>query len=51
MAYVHTTQKDQEKLDTFNRKCLKRILKIHWPDKILVSNQLSFDSTLTIPIL
>lgn len=29
-----TTEKDKERLDTFHRKCLPRILKIHWPDKV-----------------
>ena len=29
-----TTVADDGKLDTFQRKCLRRILRIHWPEKI-----------------
>ena len=29
-----TTVADEGKLDTFQRKCLRKILKIHWPEKI-----------------
>ncbi|XP_061168123.1 uncharacterized protein LOC133177049 [Saccostrea echinata] len=43
-----TTEKDDEKLDTFHRKCLRRILKIHWPEKI--SNQQLYDRTRSIPL-
>lgn len=40
------TEKLRRILDTFRRKCLRRILKIHWADKI--SNQQLYEQTLTI---
>ncbi|XP_062609873.1 uncharacterized protein LOC134271677 [Saccostrea cucullata] len=43
-----TTEKDDEKLDTFHRKCLRRILKIHWPEKI--TNQQLYERTRAIPL-
>lgn len=43
-----TTEKDDEKLDTFHRKCLRRIMKIHWPEK--VSNKDLYERTQSTPL-
>ncbi|XP_062592840.1 uncharacterized protein LOC134254333, partial [Saccostrea cucullata] len=43
-----TTENDDENLDTFHLKCLRRILKIHWPEKI--SNQQLYERTRSIPL-
>ncbi|XP_056018352.1 uncharacterized protein LOC125671844 [Ostrea edulis] len=43
-----TTKKDEERLDTFQRKCLRRILNTYWPEKI--SNDDLYRWTNTIPL-